>query len=877
MNLKWLLWRGVGLLVFVATIIAVPGFAQQTVSKKLIGNELNKEWPKLKSYGVSPNGTFVWYTVSDGVNDNLTIRSLVNGWIKNEMGITGNPSFIAKGNLIMYSKDKKIILLDLYSKEVIDSIEGERYILPEIGGNSKWIGYRKSSTWVIKKMFSNITKQFPGATTCFFNSKGTVALIQYPDSLFWFDLISQTILKISDKKTDNICFDRSGKQLVFLTGNKNKSVNYYRTGLEVAKVLVFNTSVELSEYSITGDLRFNDEGSHVFFIVDGIVTSTVKDSDVITGNLNLWSYKDRFTQAQQQLGEDGSRKRSTAAVSIDGSNLTILQGNSSGWQTGPYNRYFIGSDSRSDCSKSERYYPQWKNGTFYLKSIDGNLNQKLGQESNQFNLSPNERFVLWKDSATNDLICLNVATGKSHDLSKLISGTLYHHFWLSKNLNEYAWLKDDKFLLISDEFDVWQIDPTGTMSPICLTNHYGKEHGIKFKFILRAESFREFKSGNELMLSAFDTSNCNNGVWKVKLGEYRDPVEVIKMDRAIYCGLDGAGPVEKASDVNVYLLTKQSVNSPPNLYFIDDEGHQKQLTDLKPNQNYNWMTSELMTWQLPNGKIGRGILYKPENFDASMSYPVIFYYYQELSNELNLFRFPHLSDGSLNIPWYVSNGYLVFMPDVSYETGHPARSVIQTVTSAAKYLAGFSWVNKDKLGLQGHSFGGYETNVLVTGSNIFAAASSAAGLSNFASEYGTLRHHSGETLTEQMEAGQMRMATSPSEQPQLYLENSPIFRVNRVTTPILLMHNKEDFAVPFTQSMEFYVGLRRLNKPCWLLQYDGEDHGISDRKNQLDFTIRQEQFFDHYLRDKPAPIWMTEGIDFKEKGLKSGFGFSVKQ
>ncbi len=228
------------------------------------------------------------------------------------------------------------------------------------------------------------------------------------------------------------------------------------------------------------------------------------------------------------------------------------------------------------------------------------------------------------------------------------------------------------------------------------------------------------------------------------------------------------------------------------------------------------------------------------------------------------------SPGDVNIPWFVSRGYLVFTPDIRYIIGQTGERVYNSVVSAAQYFSQTPWVDAAKMGINGHSFGGYETNYLVTHTSLFAAAATAAGPANFISHYGGIqgkiyRANSGQAM---YETSQMRMSATLWQTPDLYIKNSPVFSIDKVTTPILIMHNKADDLVPWMQSVELFTGLRRLGKKAWMLQYDEGGHGIHGKEAE-DFTIRLTQFFDHYLKNAPPPRWMTEGIPAKLKGIET--------
>ena len=118
----------------------------------------------------------------------------------------------------------------------------------------------------------------------------------------------------------------------------------------------------------------------------------------------------------------------------------------------------------------------------------------------------------------------------------------------------------------------------------------------------------------------------------------------------------------------------------------------------------------------------------------------------------------------------------------------------------------------------------------------------------------------------QYEKTQSRIGKTIWEAPELYVENSPLFHLPKVNTPLMIMHNDGDGAVPWYQGIELFTGMKRLGKPCWLLNYNGDDHNLMKNANRMDLSIRMRQFFDHYLRDQPAPDWLINGVPALDKG-----------
>jgi dipeptidyl aminopeptidase/acylaminoacyl peptidase len=306
----------------------------------------------------------------------------------------------------------------------------------------------------------------------------------------------------------------------------------------------------------------------------------------------------------------------------------------------------------------------------------------------------------------------------------------------------------------------------------------------------------------------------------------------------------------------------------PNLVVTGDFKTFTPITAFEPQQNYTWLTSELVRWKTFAGHEGAGIIYKPEDFDPKKKYPIIFFYYEQMSDGLNYYPFPALCGGSINIAWFVSRGYLVFCPDIHYVPGDVGAGIYDEVVSAAQMMAGKPWVDAKRMGIQGHSFSGYETNYLVTRTGLFAAAASSAGASDLISMSGGAGFASCSAQSF-VEFGQFRMAVPFWKNQEAYIRNSPVFQVKKIVTPLLILQNKNDGAIPWGQGVELFTALRRLRKPVWMLQYDGQGH-VLNGKSALDYTIRLTQYFDHYLRGLPEPKWMSVGIPARWKGIDDG-------
>src|SRR6185436_13277976 len=311
----------------------------------------------------------------------------------------------------------------------------------------------------------------------------------------------------------------------------------------------------------------------------------------------------------------------------------------------------------------------------------------------------------------------------------------------------------------------------------------------------------------------------------------------------------------------------------------------QKVTDANPQQaQLLWGSGELIKYRNADGVELKAALYKPENFDPSRRYPMMVYIYERLSQNVHNFVRPQPGT-SINMAYYVSNGYLVLTPDIIYTTGHPGQSALKCVLPAVQAVVEKGFVNRNAIGIQGHSWGGYQIAYMLTQTNVFKAAEAGAPVANMISAYDGIRWGTGLPRQFQYEKTQSRIGGSIWEYPMRFLENSPIFHMDRVKTPVLILHDDGDDAVPWYQGIEMFLSLRRMGKEAYLFNYNGEAHGLRKRHNQKDFTVRMQQFFDHLLKDTATPEWMEKGIPYidrekeKEKinSIYSAPGADVKQ
>jgi dipeptidyl aminopeptidase/acylaminoacyl peptidase len=423
-----------------------------------------------------------------------------------------------------------------------------------------------------------------------------------------------------------------------------------------------------------------------------------------------------------------------------------------------------------------------------------------------------------------------------------------------------GWTRDDRSLLVYSRYDVWEVDPAGARPPRILTDSLGVRTNTVLRVVDLDPDDRFLDPAAPLVLRAFDTKTKASGFYRDRLDAAASaPLRIVMADAAF-------GNPQKARKADQILLTRSTVSDFPNLWTGASFDQLSKISDANPQQSeYTWPSVELVAWNSDDGIPLQGLLYKPEGFDASRKYPMVVYYYERLSDGLHQYHAP-TGRNVVNPSVYTSLGYLVFFPDIVYKPGWPGPSAVKAIVPGVQSLVARGFVNPKAVGIAGQSWGGYQSAYVITQTNMFAAAVPNAPVANMTSAYGGIRWESGLARPFQYEKTQSRIGGSIWEYPVRFIENSPLFHLDRVTTPVLFMHNDADGAVPWYQGIELFVGLRRLGKEVYMINYNGDGHNPRKRANQKDIDMRMQQFFATKLKGEPAPDWMVRGIPALEKG-----------
>jgi len=425
-----------------------------------------------------------------------------------------------------------------------------------------------------------------------------------------------------------------------------------------------------------------------------------------------------------------------------------------------------------------------------------------------------------------------------------------------------GWTSDSAGVLLYDRYDVWVLPVDGSAA-VNVTQGDGRSRRIVYR--IQNTEPREADAEERgidptkpvILRGESETTRASGFFSSFSLG--RQPAELLWGDKAYtYVG--------RALEADVLLVTASRFDEFPDIHTTNAEfdGLNKVTDGGAQLAPFLWGSAELMDFTNTDGLPLQAAVYKPANFDPAKKYPVIVYIYERLSQIVHRFSQPAPSQ-NVNFPFYTSNGYIILTPDIVYTEGEPGQSALKSVLPAVDALVAQGFVDENAIGIQGHSWGGYQIAYMLTQTNRFRAAEAGAPVGNMTSAYGGIRWGAGIPRLFQYEQTQSRIGAPLTAATERYIANSPVFHAQNVQTPLLILHNDHDDAVPWEQGIELFLALRRHDKPVWFFNYHRELHGLRRRADLKDFSQRMWQFFDHFLRGAPAPDWLEKGIPYLER------------
>ncbi len=918
-------------LTFLLVLISM-GLLAQNLPKKVVSTDDFASWKTISGTKISNNGKIVAYELNPQRGDGVLIVKYLESKGEDTISRGYDASFSPESDYLVFKIRQP---LDSIRKAKIKDVEKNKmpkdslgififrngefvkfpniksYSIPE--DNAGWVAFlleknakkkeekkanknKKGDELFLYNVKAGDTIQYSGVSGFHYSKQGkSIAFIQELNDSLKTTLVS--VFETETKKhtelfrgvgsSKQISMDDAGGQFAFLFSKDTTEQKIYSlfygtlaNGLAVQPISVGTKGMPVGwSVSEHRELNFSEDGTRLFFGTARVPKPEPKDTlpDEEKVRVDIWSWRDQYLQPQQKADLDKEKKRNYLAVLHIRENKFVqlgdpiirdvqitMKGNG---------QYALGKDFMSYRRASSWTGDQ--KADYYLVDIKSGIKRKLVENIESAWISPNGNFVVWYNPADSSYYSKSTNIGSQ----TVIQLTKQIPVIFCNELNDMptaprpygiaGWAEEDRAVYIYDRFDIWKVDPTAMKVPMSVTRSFGRRNLLHLRYVKLDPEEEFINSEGENIVSSFDEQSKASGFFDIDFKSFKEPHLLIAEDMYF------ANPL-KAKDFDKVVYTKESYSEFPNLWISNLKfENAKKISDANPQQKlYNWTFANLVKWTSFNGENMEGILYMPENFNPKKKYPMVVYYYERNSDNLFRYHIPLPSRSTINRTFYASNGYLVFVPDITYRTGYPGQSAYDAVVSGVNYLINnFSFVDAKKMGLHGQSWGGYQTAYLITQTDQFAAAMAGAPVSNMTSAYGGIRWESGMSRMSQYEHTQSRIGGTLWEKPLLYIENSPLFHAPKVSTPLLMMHNDNDGAVPWSQGIEFFVALRRLDKPVWMLNYNDEPHNLKAESwgNRMDLTIRMKGFFDHYLQDKPMPEWMKFGISARDKGRILGY------
>jgi dipeptidyl aminopeptidase/acylaminoacyl peptidase len=759
---------------------------------------------------------------------------------------------------------------------------------------------------VVRNLSSGEEKVFANVTDYYFSKKDDKLLIRKAKNakdttsstgVILYDLKNAGIISLSNGGNDfkNFTMTDDASQIAYVAERdarpndlqKFYRIWYYKNGMDSAALLIDKNSVDMKVGTTVSEfapMNFSKNGKRLFFGTAEI--QAPKDTNLVefeNAKLDIWHYNDDYLQTVQtnpnRLRNDVQQSylavydlENKALKQLGSKELPqVIQTNEGDGDT------FVGI---TDVGK--RIESQWLGQTRKdIYAIDVNTGNKTLVKENlhgQVYPSTKGKYIMWYDRKAKNYFTWD--GDSTRNITAKIKVPLYEEDWDTPddaaNYGVMGWHEGDSAVYVYDRYDVWKAGSVGNrierITPI------GRELNDRYRYLKLDSDEKYIKHNQDLFLNRF------NQVTKESSLLIFNPQKGAVSLFYITGGKFGFGNVSKAKESGKIIYTKESFNEAPDIFSNDDElevegfdskakriEHEAKLSSINPQQkDYNWGTAELFKWKAYTGKESAGIVYKPEDFDPAKKYPMIVYFYEKLSDGLYSYKEPAPIRSAVNVPFFVSRGYIIFMPDIEYKTGYPGQGAYDYIISGTKALIKKGFIDSSNMALQGHSWGGYQAAQLATMTKLFKAVWAGAPVANMTSAYGGIRWESGVNRQFQYEKTQSRIGATLWQKPDLYIKNSPLFQLDKVTAPMVIMANDADGAVPWYQGIEMFTALRRLGKKVWMFNYNGQGHGLTQRQDMLDYQIRMQQFFDWILKgDKPAK-WITEGVPAIKKGKDWG-------
>ncbi|MCP4727928.1 MAG: S9 family peptidase, partial [bacterium] len=523
---------------------------------------------------------------------------------------------------------------------------------------------------------------------------------------------------------------------------------------------------------------------------------------------------------------------------------------------------------------NSKYWSDWKDSVADLYCVNTETGERtliLEAQYRTYGISPDSKnFLYWKDSHVwNYKLESNKHTNLTESASVSFIDLESDYAGEKPPYGVAGWTKDENNVILYHKYDLF-LQPLDGGSPTNLTGGYGNDNEIRLRYVRldNEEKFIDLSKTN--LLSAYGQWTKKSGFCELSKGNL---TELILEDRRF-------GRVYKAQKADRMMFTIESYADFPNYYISDTRCTEPQaVTDANPWQSkYKWGHRILFEYTNKNGVRLQGTLAIPDDYKEGQKRPMLVNFYEKNSQNLHRHIYPKYATSAGNggvLIEPVSKGYLFMQADIHFNIGSSHSDMLDCVEAAVRKVIEMGYADPERIGLHGHSYSGEGASYIATQSKMFAAIVSGAGVANMVADFNhfwgwnyQLSGRNGDNAQRYYYYGQGRWGTNPHDDFETYWNESAVAHVKTMDVPLLLMHGTDDPTVAIMENLEFYNALRFNNKNVILIAYPGEGHGLRKIPNRKDLTIRMQQFFDHYLMDKPAPDWMIHGVPFIEKKKK---------
>lgn len=816
---------------------------------------LDSIWSKnayIKS--LSPNGE--WALIieySDYKSDQYKVMQ-TKGSITFNLGACLSAEISADSKWVSYLKQDLILnLLNLETREIISLGKSFKYRFNSNGSVfANLRGNENENILKLTEMTDQKTSELIGVNDFFWNPVENIliAVKQENEETTLLKLNSLYDVQIIDK-CNNCSFSlikwsKTGKFLTYLKKEKDAKylsfLNLEGIGKNISEFEINNI---FPDYKIGNwDTDISDDGKLVFFYRENSNYSNGENE-----NVEIWDTDDKFIYPRMK--SYNYRKRLLLSLwNTETGELMPIEDeiNSSSYASTelPFSLVY-------DIKKYEPQYEHYPYADIYiLNLISGKrelLIEKHYTDPNFISISPFGDYIsFFKDAnwwlyKISERAYINLTKELNLDWSIFLKKRIKNPHLVESPF----WTEDNKFVILHDQYDVWQI-------------------GLDGKFRKRLTKGRESKISYRIFYNKNDTKIIKKTLNRVGLTIDLNKTILLQTEAEfLKTGISVLQPgkelekifIEQKNIENLINIKDQAViysqnifNKAPEFYRMNLESKKKfAFHEVNPELNkYDHGHYEIFTYSTKKFKSMTGVLIYPANYDPSAKYPMIVRPYENNSKAFYDYTAP--SDrNNFNIYRYIHNGYFVLLPDIEYEIGRPGFSALECVEAAVyKSLKLNKTINQNKIGLVGHSFGGYEAAFIATQTSLFKAVVAGAPVTDMISFYHDIWWELETDQAWRMESQQFRMGESYYNLKKEYNLNSPLFHVEKLKTPLLLWTGKNDTNINWYQSVFMYSAMRRLNKIGRLIIFNDDDHSLTKKENQERLSIETFNWFETYLK-----------------------------